>query len=146
MTATADLARLFDAPIGAKLLRRRYGTRSKREDAPLSLVHSYLLYNIAAENPDLLDASNEPWPGGTQHQLSTIGIELDRIVDHITARPPGPTEIEALDLPPGVSVLVLQKISIDTNDRVVEVSDVILPADRTEFVYTTKLTRWSEQA
>jgi GntR family transcriptional regulator len=146
VAATADLARVFDIPIGAKLLQRRYTTRSTREDAPLSLIHSYIPYNIVAENPELLDASNEPWPGGTQHQLSTLGIELDRIVDHITARPPGPTEVEALDLPPGVSVIVLQKVSIDTNDRVVEVSDVILPGDRTEFVYTTKLARWSESA
>jgi GntR family transcriptional regulator len=97
---------------------------------------------MAAENPALLDAANEPWPGGTQHQLHSIGIELDRIIDHISARPPGPDEIEALDLPAGVPVFLLRKVSVDTNDCVVEVSDVVLPADRTEFAYTTKLSRW----
>lgn len=142
--ASAELARTFGVPVGAKMLQRIYRTGSRRERVPLSLNTSYMVYDVAAENPALLDAHNEPWPGGTQHQLLTIGIELDRIVDEITARPPRPEEAEALSLPPGVSVLILRKISIDTNDCVVEVSNVVLPGDRTEFVYTTKLARWSK--
>ncbi len=141
--ANENLAKLFGVPVGAKLLQRIYTTRANRENIPLSLVHSYLVYDVAAENQALLEPGNEPWPGGTQHQLHTIGIELDRIVDHITARPPTPEEIEALDIPPGVSVFVLRKVSIDTRDCVVEVSDVVMPGDRTEFAYTTKLTRWN---
>lgn len=140
--ASADLAGCFHVPVGAKLLQRIYRTKSKGEDAPLSLICSYLVYDVAAENPALLDANNEPWPGGTQHQLYTIGIELDRIVDTIRARPPSPEEAEALDLRPGVAVILVRKTSIDTNDQVVEVSDIVLPGDRTEFVYTTKLSRW----
>ncbi|MET8305840.1 GntR family transcriptional regulator [Micromonospora sp. NPDC005173] len=142
--ATVELGRLFSVPVGAKMLERVYRTGSRREHAPLSLNNSYMVYDVVAENPALLDAHNEPWPGGTQNQLLSIGIELDRIVDEITARPPGPEEAEALNLPPGVSVLILRKISIDTRDCVVEVSNVVLPGDRTEFVYTTKLARWSE--
>jgi len=137
--ATEDLAREFQVPVGAKLLQRSYRTKSKDEPAPLSLVTSYLVYDVAAENPALLDPHNEPWPGGTQHQLHTIGIELDRITDRITARPPTPEEVEALALKPGTSVMVLRKTSYDTRGHVAEVSDVVLPGDRTEFVYTTKL-------
>ncbi|MFJ8202228.1 MULTISPECIES: UTRA domain-containing protein [Micromonospora] len=77
-------------------------------------------------------------------QLLQVGIEVDRIIDEITARPPSHEEAEVLKLPPGVSVLILRKISVDTSDTVVEVSNVVLPGDRTEFVYTTKLARWSE--
>lgn len=142
--ASQDLASTFQVPPGAKLLQRIYRTRPKNEKAPLNLINSYLLYDMAAENPALLDASNEPWPGGTNHQLLTIGIELDRITDHITTRPPGPEEIEALALSPGVAVFVLRKVSCDTDGQVVEVSDVILPGDRAEFVYTTKLNRWPD--
>ena len=141
--ANDDLAAVFSVPVGAKLLRRTYLTRSRREDAPINLNRSYLVYDVAAENPALLEASNEPWPGGTQHQLHTIGIEVDRITDYITARPPSPAEVETLSLPPGVPVFVMRKTSIDTNDRAVEVSDITMPTDRTEFCYTTKLKRWS---
>jgi GntR family transcriptional regulator len=140
--ANEDLAATFGLPVGADLLQRIYRTRSKQEDVPISLAYSYLVYAAAVENPALLDEAREPWPGGTQHQLYTIGIELDRVVDQITARPPGPEEVAELDLRPGVPVVVLRKTSIDINDRVVEVSDIISPADRIELVYTTKLSRW----
>jgi GntR family transcriptional regulator len=95
-------------------------------------------------NPALLDPSNEPWPGGTQHQLSTVGIEIeiDRIVDDITARPPFGDELEELGITSGVAVLVLRKTSLDTRDRVVEVVDAVYPGDRTELSYTIRLKRW----
>lgn len=140
--ATPEIAKRFDVPAGTRMLRRDYWTSSKDENAPLNIVHSYLVYDVVAVNPDLVDVESEPYPGGTQSQLFTIGIELDRIIDELTARPPLPEEAEELDIEPGVSVLVLQKTSVDTTDRVVEYSEVILPGDRTEVVYTTKLKRW----
>lgn len=140
--APVDLATAFDVSEGTTLLRRTYRVRERGDAAPLQIVRSYLIYDLAAANPDLLDPANEPWPGGTQHQLHTIGIELDRIIDHITARPPLPDEAEDLDTDPGVSLLVFRKISIDTYDRVVELSDILMPGDRAEAVYTTRLARW----
>ncbi len=129
--APEELADRFGVASGTRLLQREYWTSSHAEHSPLNLVRSYLLYAMVAANPDLLNQENEPWPGGTQHQLSTIGVELDRIVDQITARPPLPEEMETLDIEPGVSVLELHKISIDTVGRVVEISDVVMPGDRT---------------
>lgn len=140
--ASKEIAKRFSVPTGTRMLKREYRTSSKSESSPLNIAYSYLVYDMVAKNPDLLDEKNEPWPGGTQNQLYTLGIELDRIVDELTARPPLPEEAKILDLEPGVSVLVLHKTSIDTNDRVVEFSEVILPGDRTEIVYTTKLARW----
>lgn len=140
--ADEDLASVFGIPVGTRLLERIYRTNSHGEDAPFALVHSYLVHEVVAANPDLLDASHEPWPGGTQNQLYTIGIELDRVEERITARPPTVEEAEELGLKKGVSVILLRKISTDINDRVVEVSDVTLPGDRTELVFTTPLKRW----
>ncbi|MFF0152637.1 GntR family transcriptional regulator [Micromonospora sp. NPDC005203] len=142
-TADERIAEIFKVAPGTRLLRRTYQTRLRRENVPLSTVDSYLLYDVVRLNPALLDENNEPWPGGTQNQLSTIGIELDRIVDEITARPPQGDEAEQLDVPPGVSLIVLRKISIDTEDRVVELSEILMPGDRYELRYTTPLARWS---
>lgn len=141
--APADIAVTFGVSEGTPLLQRTYRTHERGEDSPITFIRSYLVHEMVAVNPDLLDASNEPWPGGTQHQLSTIGIELDKIVDRITARPPLPEEAQILDLGPGVSVLVLRKVSYDTAGRVVELSDVLFAGDRTEMVYTIQLDRWS---
>jgi GntR family transcriptional regulator len=143
ITADESLARDFAVPVDTRVLQRSYRTKSRHEAAPISLIRSYLVYDHVAANPALLDAKNEPWPGGTQHQLSTVGIELDEITDEITARPPLVDESEALGIDPvGTAVLVLKRVSIDTGGRVVEISHVILPGDRTEFFYRTKLDRW----
>jgi GntR family transcriptional regulator len=74
--------------------------------------------------------------------LRTIGIEIDRIIDEITGRPPQGDEAELLGIGSGVAVLVLRKTSIDTHGRTVEISDVIMPADRTVMTYETQLERW----
>ncbi|MFJ4635735.1 GntR family transcriptional regulator [Streptomyces hygroscopicus] len=140
--ADEDLASVFGVPVDTRLLERIYRTNCRAEDVPFALVHSYLVHDVVAANPDLLDAANEPWPGGTQNQLYTIGIELDRVEEQITARPPTVEEAEALGLKKGVSVILLRKICTDIGGRVVEVSDVTLAADRTELVYTTPLERW----
>jgi GntR family transcriptional regulator len=140
--ASPELAEAFGVEPGTKLLHRIYRTLVHDEGIALSLIDSYLIYEVAAANPALLDAANEPWPGGTMHQLSTIGIEIDRIIDEVTARPPQGDEAELLGIGQGVAVLVLKKTSIDTTDRVAEVSYVVLPGDRTVMVYEKQLDRW----
>lgn len=140
--ADERLSGIFDVPEGTTILEREYRTRYTVETAPFGLVTSYIVRDLIAGNPDLLDDGNEPWPGGTQNQLFTVGIELDRVEEHVTARPPTPEEAEELELPPGTSVLVLKKTSFDTDGRVVEMSDVTLPGDRTDMLFTTPLERW----
>jgi len=100
-------------------------------------VTPYFVRDMIAANPDLLDDSKEPWPDGTQNQLHTVGIE-----ERLTARPPTPEEAEELELPPGTSVILLRKTSYDIHDRVVDISDITLPGDHTELLFTTPLERW----
>ncbi|MGW1076543.1 GntR family transcriptional regulator [Streptomyces sp. NPDC002537] len=140
--ASKDVAEAFGVPEGSVLIERSYRTRYAAERAPFALVTSYLVRDMVAENPALLDADNEPWPGGTQNQLHTVGIELDRIEERVTARPPTPEEAEELELTPGTAVILLRKTSYDTDNRPVEISDITLPGDRTEMVFTTPLERW----
>lgn len=140
--AGPDLAEALGVPEGTALVVRTYRTRYAAERAPFNLVTSYLIRSLVEKNRDLLDQTKEPWPGGTQNQLYTVGIELDRIEERVTARPPTPEEAEELDLPPGTSVLLLRKTSFDLDNRVVEMSDVTLPGDRTEMLFTTPLERW----
>ncbi|MFJ3306029.1 GntR family transcriptional regulator [Streptomyces sp. NPDC086549] len=140
--APDELAAVFGVRVGTLLLERTYRTRYAAESAPFSLVTSYLVREMIAANPDLLDETKEPWPGGTQNQLHTLGIEVDRVEERLTARPPTPEEAKALDLPAGTSVILLRKTSYDIRDRVVDVTLVTLPGDRTELLFTTSLERW----
>ncbi|MEE2038341.1 GntR family transcriptional regulator [Nocardiopsis sp. CT-R113] len=140
--ADPDLADALGVPKGTALLERVYRTRHRDEDAPFSLTSSYLVLDLVESNPDLLDETREPWPGGTQSQLRTVGVEVDRVEERITARPPTPDEADGLGLGAGAAVMVLRKTSIDTRGRVVDWSEVILPGDRSEAVFTTRLERW----
>lgn len=141
--APGDVAERFGIPEGTPMLRRTYATSVREaKDVPLNIVTSWLRYDLVAANPDLLDSGNEPWPGGTMHQLRTVGIEIDKITDELTGRPASDDEKHLLDLDDGESVLVLRKTSIDTAGDVAEYSEVILPGDRTVFAYTTQLQRW----
>ncbi|GAA4598175.1 hypothetical protein GCM10023194_74980 [Planotetraspora phitsanulokensis] len=142
--ATAGLAKRFGVREGTKLLRRTYRTWRRGDAAPLSLVRSWLPYDLVAANPALLSAENEPWPGGTHHQLSTIGVEIDRVVDEVTVRRPSRAERTLFDLTPGTALLVVRKTSIDTTGRVAEVAETVLPGDRAEVVSTIRLHRWPD--
>jgi GntR family transcriptional regulator len=107
-----------------------------RSFIPLALIES---------NPDLLDSTKEPWPGGTQHQFSTVGIEIAKITDEVRARPPLPEERHTLQIDAtGVSVLALRKVLVDTNGRVVEIAEAVYAGDRTELVYEIPLKRWKK--
>ncbi len=140
--ANTDLATRFRIPPGTKILRRVYEHRPHLEPCPLSLITSYQPWEQASRNPELLDAANEPWPGGTIHQLSTVGIEVMKFVDEISTRPPTLDEAQTLNLPDGTAVFVIRKVAYDAADNVVDITDAILPGDRTELVYEISLPAW----
>ncbi|MFJ9214436.1 GntR family transcriptional regulator [Streptomyces sp. NPDC102264] len=143
--ADAALAARFSTQQGTALLQRLYRTTVRDEDHPIALIKSYLLYEMASQNPELLDETREPWPGGTMHQLWTVGVEIDRIVDEVATRAPTPEEADALGLATHMAVFVLEKTSFSTQDTVVEYSEVVLPGDRTRLRYTVQLERWAEE-
>ena len=139
--ASPDIARVFGVPTETPLLRRRY----RSGHPPMSTGASYLIWSQVEGHAELTDPAREPWPGGAQHQLwDVLGIELDRIVDEVTCRLPRPDEVNELDLPSGTAVFVIRKISISTEDDVVEVAEIILGGHRTELVYTIALPRWEQ--
>ncbi len=140
--ADEQMADRFGIEVGAELLERIFETELATQHDHMSIVRSYLPVDLIKANPLLLDESNEPWPGGTMHQLATVGIEVDQIIDEVIARPPTVAEADHLGLGPGVSVFELQKIMIDVSGKVVEVGTVVFPGDRTLLRYTTKLPRW----
>ncbi|MGI5397854.1 GntR family transcriptional regulator [Streptomyces sp. CA-251251] len=140
--APGDVAEALGVAQGSLVLRR-VNTRRTKQGAGMGKSVSYMPHGLAAQNPDLFDPEREPWPGGAQHQLHTVGIEVDRIEDRVTAVMPTDAETEEQDIPPGVPVLRVRKISYSTDGQVVEVTDIPLPADRVELRYITPLKRWS---
>lgn len=138
----SKLAADLGVPRETKVLQRVYEMRDKKDGRRLSWSVSYIPVPLIESNPALLDASNEPWPGGTQHQLYTVGVEILRIIDQVTGSMPTTAEAHEWRLDDGVPILHVRRISLDENGRIVELSDADFPADRTELSFTTVLDKW----
>lgn len=139
--AGPELAAVFACEPGDQLLRKEYETS---DPSGIRLAHSvaYVPVRFIEAKPELLSADCEPWPGGGQHQFLTVGIEIARMVDEVRAFMPTTVDMQQWALDDGVPMLCVRRISIDTKDRVVEISDAQYPADRTELRFTTPLTLW----
>ncbi|GGR49602.1 GntR family transcriptional regulator [Nocardioides luteus] len=137
--ADADLATAFGVAEGTPLLRRTFRTRVKEETAPFQVTISHLRADHIEKNPDLFDEAKGWWAGGTQHQLSTVGIEVARIEDRVLARPATSDEAAEFDITPGSPVVADRKTSISNDGEVVEVADNVWPADRIALTFTTNL-------
>lgn len=140
--AAGELAQDFELDAGAPLIRREYSMVDKRTGNYTSWSVSFIPLHLIESNPDLLDDRNEPWPGGHQHQLYTVGIELDRFETSIWSVTPTATERQQWGLPEGVPLLRGRTKSVDIEGRVVEISEAVYPADRTEVCFVEHLKRW----
>ncbi|WP_371781839.1 GntR family transcriptional regulator [Streptosporangium subroseum] len=140
--AAGEMAGIFGINPNDLLLRRCYEATDPMAGLRLSWSVSYMPVALIESNPALLDERNEPWPGGTMHQLSTVGIEIMRVVDEVTARMPTTVEAQTWGLSNGIPLVFCRRISIDGGGRVVEISDADYPADRTELHFVTPLKAW----
>lgn len=140
--ATEELAKEFGISEGSALLCRTYETIDRETRHRILWSVSYIPRSLIESNPDLLDETSEPWPGGHQHQLYTVGIEVDHFVNSVIAIEPTPGERQKWGMESGVPMLRLRSRTVDTNDHVVEISDSEYPADRTEIFFTDQLTKW----
>ena len=140
--APSDLAEEFGVKPGTELQRRQYEMTDQDTGLRLTWSISYIPLALIRANPDLLDERNEPWPGGHQHQLYTVGIEIDQMVRSVTALVPSPGDRQRWGMEEGVPLLAVRTRSVDVAGRIVELSDAVYPADRTELLFTEQLQRW----
>ena len=142
ITPSPKLAADLGVARDAQVLRRVYEMRDKKDGRRLSWSVSYIPTDIIESNPDLFDSTKEPWPGGTQHQLYTVGVEIVRMVDQVSASMPTTVDAHEWKLDDGVPMLHVRRISYEKGNRIVEISDADFPADRTELSFTTLLKKW----
>lgn len=143
--ADAEQAEIFGLPVGTKLIERVYEMTHKKTGVRMSWSVSYIPRQYIEANPELLDDSNEPWPGGHQHQLYTVGIELAQFARSVIAVQPTPGERQKWAMEPGTPMLHARSKSIDVDGRVVEYSEARYPADRTEIQMVEHLKRWTPE-
>ncbi|MEU1512951.1 GntR family transcriptional regulator [Streptomyces sp. NPDC005811] len=131
----ARVASVLGLPKRAEVLVRRFLVVEDGE--PVELVSSYF-------PADLVDGtelgSAEPLSGGTRaHLEARKKVRFDHVTERVSARLPEPAEAELLELPDGVPVLSVLVVAADAAGQALQVSDVLLPADRQELEDTYRL-------
>jgi GntR family transcriptional regulator len=138
-----ELAQLFGVATGEPVLERRFVFYA--QGVPQQLSTSYLLLALVCCTP-VADPANEPWPGGTIAQLGTLKVFVSRVEESVAARMPLPEEGATLCIPVDVPVLTITRRMLAGPDRnhVVEVANIVIPANRTVLEYSIDLQVWPE--
>ncbi|MDH6703185.1 DNA-binding GntR family transcriptional regulator [Streptomyces sp. MAA16] len=103
----------------------------------MELVSSYFPAGLV-DGTELRSA--EPLSGGTRaHLEARKKVRFDHVTEWVSARLPEPGEAELLELPDGVPVLSVLVVASDAAGQALQVSDVLLPADRQELEDTYRL-------
>jgi GntR family transcriptional regulator len=110
---------------GAKVMVRR--RRYLLDGRPMELATSYLPWAVA-EGTAI--AQENPGPGGIYARLEDAGHLLRRMTEELSARMPSPEEVRALHISSGVPVITLLRTAFGDDDRVLEVCDTVMVADR----------------
>jgi GntR family transcriptional regulator len=71
---------------------------------------------------------------GVIERMRSIGIEVDQVVEELSVRPSLLAERDALALPPGAPVLVVERVHLAAGEPV-ETADIVIPADRFRLRY-----------
>ncbi|MFE2812689.1 GntR family transcriptional regulator [Streptomyces nigra] len=131
----ARVASALGLPKRAKVLVRRFLVEEDGE--AVELVSSYFPAGLVDGTE--LDIS-EALSGSARQQLETRKkIRFDHVTERVSARLPEGDEAELLDLPEGAPVLSVLVIACDASGQALQVSDVLLPADRQELEDTYRL-------
>jgi len=132
---TGRTAQALQVPVGTATIRREMVDYAN--GVPMQYQISCVLAAVAAGTP-LADPRVHPVPGGVFAELASVGLLVDEVQGRTAARMPGPDEVEALDLPPGVPVLVMVRVIV-AGGRPVEAAEIVYAADRTELLHRTDL-------
>jgi len=131
----ARVASVLGLPKRAKVLVRRFLVEEDGE--PVELVSSYFPASLI-EGTDLESAT--PLSGGTRaHLEARRKLRFDHVTERVSARLPERGEAELLEVPDGVPVLSVLVVACDASGQALQVSDVLLPADRQELEDTYRL-------
>ncbi|MEV0172782.1 GntR family transcriptional regulator [Streptomyces sp. NPDC050803] len=129
------VASVLGLPKRAQVLMRRFLVEEDGE--PVELISSYFPAGLV-EGTEL--AKSDPLGGSTRaHLEARKKVRFDHVTERVSARLPEPGEAELLDLPAGVPVLSVLVIAYDASGQALQVSDVLLPADRQELEDTYRL-------
>ncbi|MBC9729787.1 GntR family transcriptional regulator [Streptomyces sp. TRM68367] len=131
----ARVASALGLPKRAKILMRRFLVEEDGE--PIELVSSYFPAGLVEGTE--LESAKALTDGTRAHLEARKKVRFDHVTERVSARLPERDEAELLDLPEGVPVLSVLVVACDASGQALQVSDVLIPADRQEVEDTYRL-------
>ncbi|GBQ01726.1 UTRA domain-containing protein [Streptomyces spongiicola] len=129
------VASALGLPKRTEVLLRRF--LAEEDGEAVELVSSYFPADLA-EGTEL--GSGEPLgESAREHLEARKKIRFDHVVERVSARLPDAGEAAVLDLPDGAPVLSVLVVACDASGRSLQVSELLLPADRQELEDTYRL-------
>lgn len=130
--------RLRLEPGDDRVMRTRYLLTA--DGTPVQLATSYEPMEITAGTPVLLPEQGQFAGRGVIARMGVIGIQVDHVREDIAIRPSQAAEASALAIALGALVICVERAHL-AGDRVVEVGDIIIPADQYRLRYRIPVTR-----
>lgn len=131
--AGVEVAQRLNIGVGDELMVTEYV--SYTNDVPVMATTSYeplaLTRGTPIERPE-----DGPFPpaAGVIDRFTSIGLRPVRIDERVRCRMPRPSEVELLDLKPGVPVILIARVSVAERGPI-ETADLILASDQFELYY-----------
>ncbi|MER6788280.1 UTRA domain-containing protein [Streptomyces sp. NPDC000658] len=132
--APAEVAELLGVPAGEPVVVRR--RLILLDDEPSELTDTY--YPLAIAGGTRL-AGSAKIPGGALTLLAELGHVGALVREDVTAGMPDEEEREALGAAPGEPVLRLVRLTLDRDDRPIQVDRMVMPALRQRLRYQIRI-------
>ncbi|MET9729363.1 UTRA domain-containing protein [Streptomyces sp. NPDC006458] len=132
--APAEVAELLGIPAGEPVVVRRRVIQL--DGVPSELTDTYYPVDIARGTRL---AEKGRIPGGAVTYLAELGYVGVRVQEDVTARMPGPAERETLRLDRDEPALRLSRLTLDGDDRPLQVDMIVLPAHRQRLRYEIQI-------
>ncbi|MEU6509100.1 UTRA domain-containing protein [Streptomyces sp. NPDC046942] len=132
--APEQVAALLGVAAGEMVVVRRRVIRL--DDVPCELTDTY--YPVSIARGTRL-AGKGKIPGGAVTLLAELGYVGTRVREDVTARMPGTEEREILRLEPDQPVLSLSRVTLDKDDRPIQVDMMVMPAHRQRLRYELRI-------
>ncbi|MCZ0987928.1 GntR family transcriptional regulator [Streptomyces diastatochromogenes] len=134
VSAPADVPRLFGIPEGEPVVVRR--RLILLDDEPNELTDTYYPTGIA-RGTGLADKAKIP--GGAVTLLVRLGHVGVLVREDVTAGLPEEEEQQALRMAPTEPVLRLTRLTLDHDDRPIQVDRMVMPAQRQQLRYEIRI-------
>ena len=131
--APAHIAQRLGLPDGDQVVTRTRYLMSA-DGIPVQLATSYEPAALTAESLVPFPEQGRFAGRGVVERMRVIGIEVDQVTEEISVRPAVSAEAATLGIPAGSAVLAVERAHRSA-DRTVEVSEIVVAADRFRLRY-----------